>query len=443
MDILNLPSLRVLATEIDSFGYAIRVERAQPESTCPRCKYQEVVRHGTKQQVFIDCPIHGKHAGIHLERQRYRCKNCGATFLDQLPDMEEGRLLTKRAVAYIQEQSLSRTFASVSKEIGIDEKTVRNIFREYVAQLAQKVKFATPRWMGIDEVHLTSQHRAVITNLEENTVVEILANRNLKSVKKYLSSIDGKETIELVAMDMWRPYRDAVRDELPHAQIVIDRWHVQRMANDAMEKVRKSLRASLSKRERRTLKDDRFVLLKRLPDLGPEDQLKLSGWVRNFPTLDAAHALKEGFYSIWDCTSRQAATGAYQRWQGNITPDVAWAFAPIVTAVGNWHDEIFTYFDHPVTNAYTESLNNLIKVMNRIGRGYSFEALRARILYTEGIFKTKLRMTTSLRAKRKASNNYMMYRNTINKFESDSLEVINCGASIDTLTSLLENGAFD
>jgi hypothetical protein len=33
------------------------------------------------------------------------------------------------------------------------------------------------------------------------------------------------------------------------------------------------------------------------------------------------------------------------------------------------------------TNAYTESLNGLIKITNRIGRGYSFEVIRARMLY--------------------------------------------------------------
>jgi hypothetical protein len=60
------------------------------------------------------------------------------------------------------------------------------------------------------------------------------------------------------------------------------------------------------------------------------------------------------------------------------------AFSPITTAWGNWHNEILAYFDHPITNAYTESLNNLIRMMNRIGRGYSFEALRAKILFTEG-----------------------------------------------------------
>ncbi len=49
--------------------------------------------------------------------------------------------------------------------------------------------------------------------------------------------------------------------------------------------------------------------------------------------------------------------------------------------------EILAYFDHPVTNAYTESLNSLIRVMNRLGRGYSFEALRAKLLFAEGALK--------------------------------------------------------
>ena len=40
--------------------------------------------------------------------------------------------------------------------------------------------------------------------------------------------------------------------------------------------------------------------------------------------------------------------------------------------------------------AYTESLNSLIRVMDRLDRGYSFEALRAKILCTEGAHKHKL-----------------------------------------------------
>lgn len=49
------------------------------------------------------------------------------------------------------------------------------------------------------------------------------------------------------------------------------------------------------------------------------------------------------------------------------------------------YDDIFAYWDAPVkiTNAYTEGLNDLIKVSNRMGRGYSFEIIRAKMLYAK------------------------------------------------------------
>lgn len=45
-------------------------------------------------------------------------------------------------------------------------------------------------------------------------------------------------------------------------------------------------------------------------------------------------------------------------------------------------DEMHFQVDVPVTNAYTESINRLAKDKNREGRGYSFEVMRARMLYT-------------------------------------------------------------
>lgn len=128
------------------------------------------------------------------------------------------------------------------------------------------MRFDTPKWMGIDKIHLIKP-RGVITNIENNTVVELLANRNKETIIKYLYQLDGKEHIQYVTMDMWRPYRDAVEDVLPQANIVIDKFHVAKMANEALERVRKSFRESLTPKQRRGLMHDRFVLLKRESDL--------------------------------------------------------------------------------------------------------------------------------------------------------------------------------
>ena len=135
---------------------------------------------------------------------------------------------------------------------------------------------------------------------------------------------------------------------------------------------------------------DRFVLLKRERDLNDKERLNLDGWTKNYPELGEAYRLKEQFFGIYDAESPDEAQAKFIRWQKSIPSEIADAFADIERAWGNWTMPILNYFNHPVTNAYTESLNSLIRVMNRLGRGYSFEALRAKILFSEGAHKHKL-----------------------------------------------------
>jgi transposase len=229
----------------------------------------------------------------------------------------------------------------------------------------------------------------VIANIQNNTIVELLPNRNKDTIIKYLSKLEGRETIQYVAMDMWSPYRDACQIALPDARIIIDKFHIVKMANEAVERVRKGLRERLTMKEKRGLTHDRFVLLKRERDLTDKDSLLLSGWVKNYDELGMAYRLKEEFFGIYDAQSPDEAQARYITWKRGVTPEVAPAFSDLIRAWENWTPFILGYFDHPVTNAYTESLNNLIRMTNRLGRGYSFEALRAKMLFAEGVHKIK------------------------------------------------------
>ncbi len=104
------------------------------------------------------------------------------------------------------------------------------------------------------------------------------------------------------------------------------------------------------------------------------------------------------------------------------------------------HPHIFAYFDRQITNAYTESLNSLIRVMNRLGRGYSFEALRAKILFAEGSHKIK---HPNFRRRRPdmVISEAMMARSTRYMLTTaDEDREINYGADLSTLVRLIEDG---
>jgi transposase len=95
---------------------------------------------------------------------------------------------------------------------------------------------------------------------------------------------------------------------------------------------------------------------------------------------------KESFFAMWErAKSSKEAKQRYGVWEKSIPLELSWAFKDLTTAIQNWNTEIFAYFDHRVTNAYTESLNNLTRLTNRIGRGYSIEAIRAKMLFNGGL----------------------------------------------------------
>jgi Transposase len=96
-------------------------------------------------------------------------------------------------------------------------------------------------------------------------------------------------------MGMWRPYKEAVNAVLPQATIVVDKFHVLRLANAALEAIRKEHRTRLTRTQRRRLMHDRFLLLKRRRDLTPQEQLGLASWALWFPVLAPAYEAKEDF----------------------------------------------------------------------------------------------------------------------------------------------------
>lgn len=395
MNILNLPEWEVTNVEQSEHDYRVEARFTIEPQACIHCGngklFGSLYRHGTRPQLLMDLPVHGKRVGIVVKRTRYRCQDCRKTFLQPLPDMHAGGSMTNRLALWVAKESLRRTFVSIAHDVGVDEKTVRNLFKTYAAGLAETFTFATPEWMGLDEIYLLKKPRCVVTNVKEGTIIEVLANRNKATVMAYLKRLPDKQMVKVVTMDMWGAYRDAVEKWLPDADIIIDKFHVVRMATSAVDAVRKSIRSELSTAQRRRMMRSRFVLLKRQADLDDDSRAILDAWTKQFPMLGTAHRLKEEFHDIFALPTKDQAIAAYDAWEASISKELTKPFQALRTAVTNWRPQIFNYFEHRATNAMTEALNGVAKGIQRSGRGYSFPAIRAKMLYSRHLHKTRPR----------------------------------------------------
>ncbi|HEX8290890.1 MAG TPA: transposase, partial [Pyrinomonadaceae bacterium] len=135
-------------------------------------------------------------------------------------------------------------------------------------------------------------------------------------------------------------------------------------------------------------KRSRFLLLKRAYRLNKRDLKTLEEWKGQYPGIMAVHEFKEELYDLWEMRDRAEAERRYDDWARRVRSHpagVTSAFKPLLRAVENWRAEVFNYFDHPYTNGATEARNNVMKSMQRQGRGYDFETVRIRMLYREEV----------------------------------------------------------
>jgi transposase len=376
IDLLNLP------------GWVVRSVHEEVEEVpliCPLCGSTRPPYHfGYRPRTLFDLPIRMKPVQLLARRRRYRCRDCGNTFLDATPSLSQAHDATERLISYIEHAlQLTCTFTVLAHDLGVSEKFVRTVFQAHISHLERDYVIQTPRYLGIDEIYIEDAPYCVLTDLERRCVIDLLAKRDMESVKRWLTQLVSPEKVEAVAMDLWNPYRLAVREVLPQALIVADKYHVLCLANDVVEVVRKSIRATLTPAQQKQLKQDRKILLKRGRDLTPHQRMILESWPGFVPLLNDLYRLKEEFFAIYDAGCEQDAYERYLAWQHHIPPPLAEAFLSLQLTVESWGDEIFAFFhiDVPLTNAFTERANLSIREATRVTFGLTFRTLRAKLLF--------------------------------------------------------------
>lgn len=385
---LDLPEFKVTDLKHNEHDIRFFIEKKEKPYYCPDCGVvnPKLRVHSSSSPEIRDKNILDKRVGLVFKRRRYKCMECLKVFTEPSDAIPERARLTTRLREYIAEQSKTRSFTELSKELDISTVTIRDIFLEEMENLPVYQQLETPSILGIDEIHISREkkHRkqawAVICNGEQRTVMEFLPNRNKKTIVDYLKNLKEPANVKVVTMDMWKYYKEAVYEALPNAVVVVDKFHVVKLANEALNTYRKSLKKALPKKANLKLKKDRWVLLSRPAKLKAIDLFNRDAWFGDHPLLKTAYELKEELFEMYDCKTRSQALLHFNNWKAKIPNDLP-DFQTLASTIESWAIEIFNYFDYPYTNAFVEGINSTIRYIEKQGRGYSFDVLRAKIIY--------------------------------------------------------------
>lgn len=359
------------------------IEEAPP--LCEGCG-KPMHRHGRRTNTFADTPMQMQPVRLEVARPRYRCDACKRMVVPELAFLDERRRATKRLVDAIRERCLGTTFHDMADQTGLAVNSIKNIAMDMIADLDRTVHYETPVILGIDEVNLAGGMRCVLTNLATNNVFNMLPYRTQEHLKPFFKTLPDRERVEWVCTDMWRPFKRSFSKYLPNAKLVIDKFHVLKAVSEALEAERKKYQATLERNERVHVKKSiRWLTLKRPHNLTPTEQEALEVVRQSIPAIAEAYDFKEMFYRIYDDPKVESAQRAFEAWESSLPDHGLDGFRTVAKMVHNHYDDIFAYWNSPsqITNAYTECLNGLSKLSNRMGRGYSYEIIRAKVLYAK------------------------------------------------------------
>jgi transposase len=403
--LLGLPGFRVLDVVETTTELVVRIETTATLMGCAVCGTRAEV-HDRVEVAIRDLPCFGRPARLIWRKRRWRCREplCERktwTEMSQHPDAQV--VLTRRAGAEACRQvgELARPVSMVAEEFGVCWWTVMNAVIEHGTPLVDDPRrIGAVRQLGIDETSFLAANRTHATiyatglvDLERHVVIDMVEGNSAADLRRWTANADPRWLggIKVVATDLTESFRAGLSPGLDHARRVADPFHVVRVANRCVDKVRRRVQNDTlghRGRKRDPLYRIRKLLLtgnERLDDRG-RDRMLLGLRVGDpHDEVLGAWLAKESVRDIYLAdTWREARLLLTKAITGCLADDV-----PEIVSLGHtlqsWQREILAHHTTGGSNGPTEGLNLCVKKVKRCGHGFrSFEHYRLRVLLHAG-----------------------------------------------------------
>lgn len=343
---------------------------------CRRCGALSTAVHQEEHRCIRHLDVWGKRTYLHFLARRFECEHCGHPFTEELPFVDSHRRQSTAFEKHVYESCRAGTCKAVAVREGLSHSTVREIFNRWAALREKSSVADATRVLGIDEISLKKRHRQfvlVISDIGRKCILAVLADREKRTLEHWIETLSHQErkAIRFVSIDMWAPYHQAARNKLPHAKVVVDRFHVMKQLNSRLTQLRTEFQKGVCPETRSVLKGSRWILVRNRCALSPREEEQLQKILELSPELRMLYLLKEEFRCIFEkIHCRQKAARFLSAWirKANFTGNKY--LAKFVTTLGNWWEEILNYFIERITNGFVEGLNAALRTIMRVAFGY-------------------------------------------------------------------------
>ena len=340
------------------------------------CGSADVMKSGVVHRRFRSLPIGGKPVFIELPIQRLWCAGCGKTRQAEVSFADERRGYTHAFERYALDLLRHATLKSVADHLGVGWDTIKDIQKRYLHRRFRKPKLKHLKRIAIDEICVGRGHRylTVVLDLDDGAVVFVGDGKGADSLLPFWKRLHGSSArIKAVATDMSPAYTAAVRDHLPRAIHVFDRFHRVKLFNEKFSLFRQKLQCEAEgPLQKAVLKGTRWLLLKNPENLTDErdERKRLEKALALNKPLATVYYMKEDLRQIWDQSDIASAEVFLDDWIARARVSGIRMLQKFAETLVAHRRGILNYYRCPITTAALEGTNNKIKTMQRQAYGF-------------------------------------------------------------------------
>jgi len=269
--------------------------------------------------------------------------------------------------------------------MGINWRTVGTIVERVVAERLDAQRLEGLYIIGVDELSHRRHHEYVslVVDHLKSRVVWMGEGKGEQTLNDFFDELGPERTQALthVTQDLSAAFSKVVKQRAPQAVQVFDRFHVQKLANEALDEVRRQeVRDVASTQSAAAVKKSRWALLKNPWNLTLRQGEKLREVQRLNRWLYRAYLLKESLAKGMDYRQPARASAHLNSWSRWASRSKLKPFVRLAKTVRKHKQGIVAYTQTGLSNGVVEGLNNKIRLVMR--RAYGFRntaALKAMV----------------------------------------------------------------
>jgi len=368
------------------------------KARCSNCRQPSPGYDRLPERRWAFVPLWGISTYFVYAPRRVECKKHGVV-VEHIPWSAGKRPVTTAMMGFLARWARRLSWRETATVFGTSWESVYRSVEWFVEYGLLHRILSGIEAIGVDEIHWGHGLKAdnfltVIYQIDAGCkrLLWIGKRRAEKTLRLGLKEL-GPEFVKglrFVCSDMWKPYLKVIASQAGHTLHVLDRFHIAKHMNEAVDEVRRAestrLRAS-SKEEGKQLKNMRWPLLRKGSRVRGRARKKLNALLASKLATARAWRLKESFHHFWTYKSPTWAGGFLEVW---CTRALRSRLEPMkkVARMLQAHDELLLNWFRAkgeLSSAAVEGLNNKIRVVTRRSYGFrTYKAMEIALYHTLG-----------------------------------------------------------